>query len=491
MERDSNKRYFKWGLTALVVIFISILLVVIFTNLPGFFALLTSIGKILSPLISGVVIAFLLNPLVNFVDCRLGPLLQKKLKVQTAKNLSRAAGIVMALIVAGFLVYGFFAMLLPQLYESVMNIVDNASTYFNSIETWATNILEDNPEIQGYVDKGLEQLRGFFENWVKTTFLSDMSKLVTTVSTSVIAVVKSLTNFIIGLVASIYMLWSKDTFRAQTKKIMVATMRPSAADRLLALGRNAYRIFNGFIIGKLIDSAIIGVLCYIGCEILKMPFTALVATIVGVTNVIPFFGPIIGAVPSAFLILLVDPLKAFYFVIFVIVLQQLDGNVIGPKILGNTVGISGFWVLASITIAASIFGFGRNAAGCAGVCADLRADLGRRERTAAKEATFDRDGGLPRHPDRGGSGDAAARAACGTAAGRRVGQTGRGGHGGGRCVGETLTFGRSSWIWGALCDFGDEIWNRFWKIWARGCKRCRKWAAEEACCGMWFRCWRS
>ena len=126
MERDSNKRYFKWGLTALVVIFISILLVVIFTNLPGFFALLTSIGKILSPLISGVVIAFLLNPLVNFVDCRLGPLLQKKLKVQTAKNLSRAAGIVMALIVAGFLVYGFFAMLLPQLYESVMNIVDNA-----------------------------------------------------------------------------------------------------------------------------------------------------------------------------------------------------------------------------------------------------------------------------------------------------------------------------------------------------------------------------
>ena len=341
MERDSNKRYFKWGLTALVVIFISILLVVIFTNLPGFFALLTSIGKILSPLISGVVIAFLLNPLVNFVDCRLGPLLQKKLKVQTAKNLSRAAGIVMALIVAGFLVYGFFAMLLPQLYESVMNIVDNASTYFNSIETWATNILEDNPEIQGYVDKGLEQLRGFFENWVKTTFLSDMSKLVTTVSTSVIAVVKSLTNFIIGLVASIYMLWSKDTFRAQTKKIMVATMRPSAADRLLALGRNAYRIFNG----------------YIGCEILKMPFTALVATIVGVTNVIPFFGPIIGAVPSAFLILLVDPLKAFYFVIFVIVLQQLDGNVIGPKILGNTVGISGFWVLASITIAASIFGF--------------------------------------------------------------------------------------------------------------------------------------
>ena len=358
MERGSDKRYFKWGLTALVVIFISILLVVIFTNLPGFFALLRSIGKILSPLIAGVVIAFLLNPLVVFVDNRLGPLLAKKMKkAQTAKTISRVCGIIASLIVGSLLVYAFFAMLLPQLYESVTNIVDNAGDYFNSIERWITNILEDNPEIQGYVDKGLEQLRAFIENWVTTTFLSDMSKLVTTVSTSVFAVIKSLTNFIIGLVASIYMLWSKDTFRAQTKKIMVAALRPSAADKLLSLGRSAYRIFNGFIIGKLIDSVIIGILCYIVCAALKMPFTALVATIVGVTNVIPFFGPIIGAVPSAFLILLVDPLKAFYFVIAVIVIQQLDGNVIGPKILGNTIGISGFWVLASITIAASIFGF--------------------------------------------------------------------------------------------------------------------------------------
>ena len=358
MKHDADRHYFKWGLTALIVIFISILLVVIFTNLPGFFALLRSIGRILSPLISGVVIAFLLNPLVVFVDNRLAPILERRMKkTQAARSISRVTGIVASLIVAGLLVYGFFAMLLPQLYESVKNIIDNAGDYFNSIERWVTNILEDNPEIQGYVDKGLDQLRSFIENWVKTTFLSDMSKLVTTVSTSVFAVVKSLTNSIIGLVASIYMLWSKDTFRAQAKKLMVATMRPSAADKLLALGRSAYRIFNGFIIGKLIDSAIIGVLCYIGCSILKMPFTALVATIVGVTNVIPFFGPIIGAVPSAFLILLVDPLKAFYFVIFVVILQQLDGNVIGPKILGDTVGISGFWVLASITIAASIFGF--------------------------------------------------------------------------------------------------------------------------------------
>ena len=263
----------------------------------------------------------------------------------------------MALIVAGFLVYGFFAMLLPQLYESVTSIVNSAPEYYQSLEKWAVNVLEDNPEIRTYVERALDTIQSYVENWVKTSFLSDVQKILTTLTTSVMAVVKSITNFIIGLVASIYILWSKDTFQAQAKKMVVAAFKPSAANHLLDLGRNINRIFSGFIIGKIIDSAIIGVLCYICMSLMKMPYTALIATIVGVTNVIPFFGPIIGAVPSAFLILLVDPLKAFYFVIFVIVLQQVDGNVIGPKILGNTVGISGFWVLISITVAAGIFGF--------------------------------------------------------------------------------------------------------------------------------------
>ena len=177
------------------------------------------------------------------------------------------------------------------------------------------------------------------------------------VNPSVVAVVKSLMNVLIGLVASVYILWSKETFQAQSKKIIVALLSPKGADHVFYLGRNIYRVFNGFVIGKIVDSAIIGVLCYIGILILKMPYPALIATVIGVTNVIPFFGPIIGLVPCAFLILLVNPLQAFYFVIFILVLQQVDGNVIGPKILGNTVGISGFWVLASITIAASLFGF--------------------------------------------------------------------------------------------------------------------------------------
>lgn len=358
MPKNDDRKYFKWGLTALVVIFISILLVVIFTNLPGFFAVIKELMGVLSPLIIGVVIAFLLNPLANFVDCRLYPyLLRRKLKPERAEKLSRVAALLFALVMGALIIYAFFAMLVPQLYESIMRIVSNAQTYYESVEGWINNLLEDNPEILSYVERALDAGFEFVKNWLTTSFLSDIQKLVTTLTTSVVAVVSGVINVLVGFVASIYLLWSKKTFLAQLKKIIVAVFKPSTADHLLEIGHYSNRIFNGFVIGKIIDSAIIGAICYVGMSIMKLPYTALIATIVGVTNVIPFFGPFIGAVPSALLILLVNPLQAFYFIIFIIVLQQVDGNIIGPKILGNTVGISGFWVLASITIATSLFGF--------------------------------------------------------------------------------------------------------------------------------------
>ena len=358
MKERRDSTYFKWGVTALAVIFISILLVVVFTDLPGFFKLVTNILSILSPLISGAVIAFLLNPLVRLVDRRLAPKLTKReKKAGSGKKLSRAISIVFALIFAALVIYAFFSILLPQLGESIQGIIDSAPKYFLSIEQWATNLLADNPEVQYYADMAIGKIQEYLNEWVSTSLPTDIQNVLTTVFTSAFSVVKSLANIVIGIFASIYILASKDKFQAQSKKIVVALFKPARADHILHVGREINRVFNGFVIGKIIDSAIIGVLCYLGMLILKLPYPALVATVVGVTNIIPFFGPIIGAVPSALLILLVNPLQAFYFVIFVIVLQQVDGNVIGPRILGNSVGISGFWVLISITVATSLFGF--------------------------------------------------------------------------------------------------------------------------------------
>ena len=358
MKQERDKSCVKWGLTAFCVIAASILLWVILRDLPGFFSVLVSCGKILSPLIYGIVFAFLMNPLVNFADKRLFPIFRKhRRKENSAKKLSRALSILFALIFAVLIVYAFISMLLPQLVESVKGIVESIPTYYGSIEKWVENILENNPDIRSYADTGLQKAYDYINNWVNTSLLSDMKEVISTLTTSVVSVVKVFANLLIGIVASVYMLWSKDIFQAQAKKLIVAIFHTQAADNLLKVGRETYKVFNGFVIGKIIDSAIIGVLCYLGMIILKLPYPALIATIVGVTNVIPFFGPIIGGAPSALLILLVNPLQSFYFIIFIVILQQIDGNVIGPKILGNTVGISGFWVLISITVATSLFGF--------------------------------------------------------------------------------------------------------------------------------------
>lgn len=352
-----DKPHFKWAVTILLIVFISILMVVVLTNLPGFFRLLKTVMRILSPLLTGAALAFLLNPLVRSADDRLRPVLEKRCKRLDAKKLSRALSIIFALLVAATLVYAVFSMLLPQLHESVLGIVGNAELYYKNVEKAVSSLLEDNPELRDYADHALREGYALLNNWVSTSLLSDMQKLFTTLTTSVLAVFRGAANFIIGLVASVYILWSKETFQAQAKKVVAAFCPPDRANHLYYLGRETNKIFNGFVIGKLIDAMIIGILCYIGMLILKLPYPELIATVIGVMNVVPFFGPFIGAVPCALLILLNNPLQAFYFIIFIIVLQQIDGNVIAPKILGNTVGISGFWVLISITVATGIFGF--------------------------------------------------------------------------------------------------------------------------------------
>ena len=358
MKRFRNNQYFHLGLMLLTVISVSILLLAVVLNFSSFMAVIKTIFGAFSPVISGVVFAYLLNPLMNFCDRRLYPwLLRRKMDERKAYRLSRVLSMIFALLFALVLVYEFFSMLLPQLYESIVGIINNMSTYYSDAEKWVLGFLADNPALSAQVDKLLEQFYQFLEGWINPDLLSNINSIFASLTSSVLSVVRSILNLLIGVVAAVYILWSRDRFLAQTKKIAVALMPQQRADRFFELGRKIHRVFSGFIIGKLVDSLIIGVLCYIGALLLRFPYPALIATVVGVTNVIPFFGPFIGAIPCALLILLVDPLKCLYFVIFIFGLQQLDGNVIGPRILGDTIGISGFWVLVSITVAGSLFGF--------------------------------------------------------------------------------------------------------------------------------------
>ena len=358
MKRIRENKYFNLGMLLLVVASISILLLAVVLNLDKIGKLLSTVWNAFSPIVIGGVLAYLLNPLMNFLDRRLYPFLcKRKMKEEKARKLSRVASLLFALLVFAILVYEFFALLLPQLYESIIGIVNNFSNYYAVAEKWVMSFLEGDAVLQTWANDMMDRLFVFLENWVESGLVPSLEKILSGLTSSVVSVVGGALDLIIGLCAAVYMLWSRDLFLAQSKKLVAALCKAPVADHILTLGRRIHKVFSGFIIGKLVDSLIIGVMCYIGMLILRLPYPALVATVVGVTNIIPFFGPFIGAIPSAFLILLVNPLQALYFVIFVLVLQQVDGNIIGPRILGDTIGISGFWVLVSITVAGSLFGF--------------------------------------------------------------------------------------------------------------------------------------
>ena len=358
MKRIKENKLYSVGTMVLGVVAISLVLLAVVLNLEAVGRILRKIGDVFSPLVIGLVFAYLMNPLMNFMDRRLLPFLMKRnAKEEKAKKWSRAISLIFALAVSAILVFEFCALLVPQLYESIRGIVENFSDYYTNVEGWVTKFLAENPTIQTYALDIMDSLYSVLANFVTNSLLPNFETIITSLTTSVMSIVGAALDMLIGVCAAVYMLASRDVFLAQSKKLVVALCKEKSANHLLDLGRRVHQVFSGFIIGKIVDSLIIGVLCYVGMLVLKLPHPALVATVVGVTNVIPFFGPFIGAIPCAFLILLVNPLQAVYFGLFILALQQLDGNVIGPHILGDTVGISGFWVLVSITVAGGLFGF--------------------------------------------------------------------------------------------------------------------------------------
>jgi predicted PurR-regulated permease PerM len=259
--------------------------------------------------------------------------------------------------VLGALVY----MILPQLYSSIETIITNSPTYLENLRAWVDQTLKDFPSLADYLEERLsalsENLTQNLFSWVQENVLPKLGGFVTNVTSGVYSVVRAVYNLVIGMIVSVYLLNGIEGYGAAFKRLLYSVLNIENAEKLLEGIRFTDRTFMGFINGKLLDSAIVGLICYIVCAILNMPYALLVSVIVGVTNIIPFFGPFIGAIPSAFIILMVSPVKCLIFILFIVVLQQVDGNFIGPKILGSSIGISGFWVMFSIILGGGLFSF--------------------------------------------------------------------------------------------------------------------------------------
>ncbi len=356
---STHPHYFQWGLTAFCVIVSSSVVVFLLQWRPGSWIMIQKLLGILSPFIYGFVMAYLLMPVFNGLYKRIQPPLSRRLKNGTriAKGLCSILTLLIGIAVVGILLW----MVLPQLVVSVFSLLESMDTYLNEISGWVAALLKDNPVIERNFLQLYEEFSQQIVNWVQNIALPQLVELMT----GVVTTVSVLFDIFIGIIIALYILNSKDTFCAQAKKMTYSMFSIDRANRIMGRVAYVHRVFGGFITGKLIDSLIIGVLCFIGLRMLigfglmtmDQSFALLISVIIGVTNIIPFFGPFIGAIPSTILIMVISPIQAVYFVLFVLALQQFDGNILGPKILGNSTGLSSFWVMFAILLFGGVFGF--------------------------------------------------------------------------------------------------------------------------------------
>ncbi len=354
MKDPYKRRYFYLMLSIFGAISLSILVFFTLFRFQGIGEAVDKLVSVMAPFIYGSVVAYLLRPICNFYQESLEQYLPRKLK-----KIANPIAVGLALITGLLLVYALIIMIAPQLYSSIRSLWISLPDKVNQFLTWARGIFGEDEELLHLFNTGYNFAYTELQNWADTTlepYISGVVSIVSGVGTSLYKVVMFLYNMLIGLIVACYLLGSRKKLARQAVLIVRSALKPKWADMFLSEVTFVDRMFGGFIDGKILDSAIIGVLCYIGCVIFRFPNALLVSAIVGITNVIPFFGPFIGAVPSTLLIMIEDPIKGLWFILFVLGLQQLDGNVIGPKILGDRTGLSSFWVLFAIVLCGGLWG---------------------------------------------------------------------------------------------------------------------------------------
>lgn len=359
MKFKFDKKYFCWGLTAFLVIVASILFYYILFHRSSLSNGISTFIQIAMPIIDGFVLAYLMTPILNKIEKSIIKPLYQKAKIPMtpkSKRRIRALSILVTVVLILIVLYEFIGLIIPEVIRSIQSIIFQFPIYVNNLTNWALGLMKNNPELEEVVNGMIAQYSSKLLDYFNKNLLPHINGLIKTLSLSVIGVFRALWNFVIGFIISIYVIGSKETFAGQAKKIVYALFDRKAGNEVISNFRFIHSTFIGFIGGKIVDSIIIGIICFVCTSIIGTPYAILVSVIIGVTNVIPFFGPWIGGIPSALLVLMVDPLQALYFVILIMVIQQFDGNILGPKILGDSTGLSGFWVIFAITIFGGLFG---------------------------------------------------------------------------------------------------------------------------------------
>ncbi len=360
--RRPEKEYEKYwyaGLTGFCVIVAAVLVYLILNNLGALRGLLHTINGALYPVYIGLIVAYLLSPLVNKADHYLFvPLFRKIIKDKDAKvkRIARGCSVFLVLVLALFVFFGLLMLVVPEIINSVSSLVRSLPGYYVNVVEWGERMFDSNPALADLYTNFSGDVYNRLLDWLQNDLLPNSNRLFSSVTGGVVNAANVVLNFIIGLIVSVYLMVGKESFCAQCKKIIYAVCTHKRAESILDALSETHTIFAKFISGKIIDSLIVGVLTFFIMSIAGIPYTVLISVLIGITNIIPFFGPYIGTIPSAILVFIADPGKGVLFLILIIILQQFDGNILGPKILGDSIGLKSFWILFSILVFGSLFG---------------------------------------------------------------------------------------------------------------------------------------
>lgn len=359
---NKKRRILNISLAVIGIIVVGLLFNKILEQWAGFRAIIDKISGAFAPIIVGAVIAFLMNPVLVFFDRLFHTIFQDKVITDKKKlfKVSRTLSVILTTIVFLGIITGVVWLVVPQLYDSIKQLVGNMDNYYSNLQNMVENINEKfqklnipEDELNKYMNTAYLKL----QDMLNTKIMPNVDKIVVNIGSGVFSGLKFLYNFLIGIVASIYVMANKEYLASRGKKIIYAVFKVKNANNILDGLSEMYRIFGQFINGKILDSLIIGLIMFIVSTILNLPYAVLISVIVGVTNVIPFFGPIIGAIPCFFIVLIADPIKSLVLLLVILILQQFDGNILGPKIIGDTTGLSSFWVLTAVIVGGGLFGF--------------------------------------------------------------------------------------------------------------------------------------
>lgn len=361
MNWKIEKKYIKIGVMALIVIVLALMFQYSLNHETKGEEFKALVAGALGPIFAGFILAYLLNPLLGFFERNIFKpiskvLFKKAKKESTAKKFTRGCSVICTFVLFFILLGVGLYLVIPQVYQSLMKIVTDASGYYETLEKWVLSFTEENEQMGEYLIMVMDKVYNQALDYLNKDILPNMDKIVVGITTGIVGGLKMVLNVVLALIISVYVLIEKEKIICVCKKLTYSLFNIRNANSIVKGTRYVNQVFGGFINGKIIDSFIIGVLAYIFMIVVDFEYPVLISMIIGVTNVIPYFGPFIGAFPSILIMLMVDIKQGFILAVFILILQQLDGNVIGPLILGDRLKISSMWILFAILVGGGFFG---------------------------------------------------------------------------------------------------------------------------------------